>query len=125
MQNTFRKIIAPPSFPEDENKSRVAYYLHFLVLFSMLALVVFQVFHLLQGSTLFETSSLVLLSLIAVLSIIWILANSGAVHLASYTYIGTIWIASTLLALNGNGIRGLGFVSYFVVMLLAGLLLGV
>ncbi|HSJ88115.1 MAG TPA: hypothetical protein VK909_12955, partial [Anaerolineales bacterium] len=125
MQNTFRKIIAPPSFPEDKDKSRVAYYLHFLVLFSMPALLMFQAFRLLQGNSLFGTSSLVLLSLLVVLSMVWILMNSGAVHLASYTYIGTIWIASTLLALNGNGIRGLGFASYFVVMLLAGLLLGV
>ncbi len=125
MQNTLRRIIAPPSFPEEENKSRVAYYLHFLVLFSMPALVMFQAFHLLQGSALFGTSSLVLLSLIVVLSMVWLLMNSGAVHLASYIYIGTIWIASTLLALNGNGIRDLGFVSYFVVMLLAGLLVGV
>jgi GAF domain-containing protein len=125
MQTSFRKIITPPSFPGNENKSRIAYYLHLIVLFSIPALVVFQVFRILQGSALFETSSLVPLLLIVVLSIVLTLLNSGAVRLAGYLYVGTIWIASTLLALNGNGIRGPGFVSYFVVMLLVGLLLGV
>ena len=49
----------------------------------------------------------------------------GAVRLAGYLHISMIWVASTLLALNGSGVRGTGFISYFVVMLLAGLLLGV
>ena len=124
MQNTFRKIIAPPIFP-DENKSRAAYYIHLIALFSIPALVVLQVFRLLQGSSLFELSNLVLLSLIVVSSIVWALVHSGAVRLAGYLYIITIWLANTLLALNGNGIRGSGFVSYFVLMLLAGMLLGV
>lgn len=124
MQNTFRKIIAPPIFP-DENKSRAAYYIHLIALFSIPALVVLQVFRLLQGSSLFELSNLVLLSLIVVSSIVWALVHSGAVRLAGYLYIITIWLANTLLALNGNGIRGSGFVSYFVLVLLAGMLLGV
>ena len=99
--------------------------MHLIALFSIPALVVLQVFRLLQGSSLFELSNLVLLSLIVVSSIVWALVHSGAVRLAGYLYIITIWLANTLLALNGNGIRGSGFVSYFVVMLLAGMLLGV
>lgn len=99
--------------------------MHLIALFSIPALVVLQVFRLLQGSSLFELSNLVLLSLIVVSSIVWALVHSGAVRLAGYLYIITIWLANTLLALNGNGIRGSGFVSYFVLMLLAGMLLGV
>jgi GAF domain-containing protein len=123
MQNTFRKITAPPVFP-DEHKSRVTYYLHLILLFSIPGLAVLEIIRVLQGSALFETSGLVLLSLIIVLLIVWALLHSGAVRLAGYLYISTIWLASTLLSLNGNGIRGSWFASYFVVMLLAAMLLG-
>ena len=125
MQSTFQKIISPPVFPDDENKSKAAYYINIIVLSSIPALLVFLISRLFQGNALFESSNLVLLSLIVILSIVWALAHSGAVRFAGYIYIATIWIASTLLAWNGSGIRGTGFVSYFVVMLLAGLLLGV
>ena len=125
MQTIFQKIISPPVFPDNENKSRSAYYLNIIALFSIPALLIFLVFRLSQGNALLESSNLILLSLIVILSIVWALVRSGAVRLAGYIYIGTIWLASTLLALTGSGIRGSGFVSYFVVMLLAGLLLGV
>jgi GAF domain-containing protein len=124
MQNTLRKIIAPPIFP-DENKSRAAYYIHLIVLISIPVLVVIQAIRLLQGSSLFETSNLVVLLLMVVLSIVWALVHSGAVRLAGYLYIVTVWLANTLLALNGHGNRESVFASYFVVILLAGMLLGV
>ncbi len=125
MQNTLRKIFSPPVFSEDENKTRSAYYINVIALVSIPALVAFLLFRISQGNGLLESSNLVLLALIAILLIVLTLMRSGAVRLAGYIHISTIWLASTLLALTGSGIRGSGFVSYFVVMLLAGLLLGV
>jgi GAF domain-containing protein len=87
--------------------------------------VVFLLARVVQGNRLLESSNLILLGLIVVLSIALAFLRSGFVRLAAYIHITTIWTASTLLALNGSGIRGSGFVSYLVVMLLAGLLLGV
>ncbi len=124
MQNTLRKIFSPPVFSEDENKTRSAYYINVIALVSIPALVAFLLFRISQGNGLLESSNLVLLALIAILLIVLTLMRSGAVRLAGYIHISTIWLASTLLALTGSGIRGSGFVSYFVVMLLAGLLLG-
>src|SRR6266540_1238334 len=125
MQNTLRKFFSPPVFPEDENKTRSAFYINVIALVSIPALVAFLLFRISQGNGLLESSNLVLLALIAILLIVLTLMRSGAVRLAGYIHISTIWLASTLLALTGSGIRGSGFVSYFVVMLLAGLLLGV
>jgi GAF domain-containing protein len=125
MQSTFQNLLSPPIFVEDDSKTRTARYIHTLVLFSVPALVVFLLFRMVQGNAPFASSNLILLSLVVILLIVWGLTRSGAVRLAGYLYISTIWLASTLLALNGSGIRGSGFVSYFVVMLLAGLLLGV
>lgn len=125
MQNTLRKFFSPPVFPEDEKKTRSAFYINVIALVSIPALIAFLLLRISQGNGLFELSNLVLLALIAILSVVLMLVRSGAVRLAGYIQISTIWLASTLLALTGSGIRGSGFVSYFVVMLLAGLLLGV
>lgn len=125
MQSTLRKFLSPPIFPEDDNKTRSAYYINVIALVSIPALVAFFVFRILQGNGPFESSNLVLLTLIGILLVVLALMRAGAVRLAGYIHISVIWIASTFLALTGSGIRGSGFISYFVVMLLAGLLLGV
>lgn len=125
MQNTFRKVLMPTVFPEDDAKTRSAFYLNVILLVSVPALVLFVLIRVLEGNRLIDSSNLVLLGLIVILSIAFAILRAGMVRLAAYIHIITIWIASTLLALNGSGIRGSGFASYFVVMLLAGLLLGV
>jgi GAF domain-containing protein len=124
-QNTIRKILAPPVFPEDENKTREAYYLSIIVPASVASLLAFLFLRMIQGIDPLDVSNLILVAIGIILLIVWAIMKSGAVHMAGYISIGAIWIASTFLALSGGGIRGTGFVSYFVVMLLAGLLLGV
>src|SRR4030095_157339 len=89
------------------------------------ALIIFFFARIALGNPPFGFANIILLVLIGVLTLVWILQKFGAVRLAGIIHISTIWIASTLLALNGSGVRGTGFISYFVVMLLAGLLLGV
>jgi len=125
MLNTIRKFLVPPVFPEDEDKTRSAYYLNIIVLVSVVVLFLFFLARIAQGNSLFSLSSIILLGLITGLVVVWVLMKNGAVRLAASIHIGMIWMASTLLALNGSGVRGTGFTSYFVVMLLAGLLLGV
>jgi len=124
MLQTLGNFFAPPIFT-DEEKTRSAYYINAIVLINIPVLVLFFIARVLQGNAPFALANIILLSLIAVLTIVWILMKRGAVRPAAYLHISMIWIASTLLALNGSGVRGTGFTSYFVVMLLAGLLLGV
>ena len=62
--------------------------------------------------------------IIAVLLIAWAVLKTGAVKRAGYITISALCLGSTFLAFSANGLRGVGFVSYFVVLLLAGLLLG-
>lgn len=125
MQNKLRNFLAPPIFPEDDQKTRSAYYINIIVLVSFFALLLFFIVRVAQGNIPFSAQNLILLTLIVVMVVVWATMRAGAVQLAGYIHISMIWIASTLLALNGSGVRGTGFVSYFVVMLLAGLLLGV
>jgi GAF domain-containing protein len=124
MLNSIRKFLSPPVFA-DEEKTRSAYYINAIVLINIPVLVLFFLARIAQGNAPFGLPNMILLSLVAVLTIVLILTRFGAVRLAGYVHISMIWVASTLLALNGSGVRGTGFISYFVVMLLAGLLLGV
>lgn len=119
-----RSFLAPPIFPEDEYKTRSAYHINIIVLFSSLLLFGLFVARVTLGVSPLDPSSITLLVVIVVLIIVWATMRSGAVQLAGYINIGVIWLASTFLALDGSGIRGTGFVSYFVIMLLAGLLVG-
>ena len=121
---TPRKLFSPPVFPEDENKTRLAYYISIIVPVSLAGLIVLILLRIVEGLALFEISNLILIAVCIVLLIVWAVLKSGAVQMAGYLTIGAIWLACTLLALSGSGIRGVGYVSYFVVMLLAGLLLG-
>jgi GAF domain-containing protein len=65
-----------------------------------------------------------LIVIVALLLIAWAVLRTGAVKRAGYITIGALALGSAYLALSANGLRGAGFASFFVVMLLAGLLLG-
>jgi GAF domain-containing protein len=125
MLNTLRRVLAAPIFPDDENKTRSAHYINAVTLISALAvflLFLARVLLLKIGPT--DTSNLILLGIIVALGIGWSIIRSGVVMLAGYITISMIWLGSTLLAFTGSGLRGSGFISYFVVILLAGLLVG-
>ncbi len=124
MLATLRKFLAAPVFPEDEYKTRSASQINTIVIVSSILLLGLFIARVLLGISPRDTSSIILLTVIVVMMIIWAVMRSGAVRLAGYITIVVIWLASTLLALDGSGIRGTGFVSYFVIMLLAGLLVG-
>lgn len=125
MLSTLRKFLVAPTFPDDENKTRSAYYINAVTLVSastMFVLVILRV--LIFQISIIDLTNLILLGIIGVQVIVWIMMRSGAVQLAGYANIIMIWLAGTLLAFTGSGLRGSGFVSYFVVILLAGLLVG-
>ena len=124
MLTTIRKFLAAPVFQEDEYKSRSASQINIIVIVSSFLLFGLFVARVLSGVSPLDTSSIILLAVIVFLLVVWAVMRSGAVQLAGYITIAVIWLASTLLALDGSGIRGTGFVSYFVIMLLAGLLVG-
>lgn len=125
MQNILRKILSPPVYPEDENKTRLAYYISIIAAGTIPALLVFILIRIWQGIGLLDISNLLLTGIAITLAIVWATMRSGAVQLAGSICIGAVWMASTFLALSGSGIRGTGFVSYFIVFLMAGLFLGV
>jgi len=124
MQNNRRIFFASPIFPDDEEKSRTAFFINVLVLSNVPILLLFVIIRAATGAALFGFENLILLGISSLLISEWFLMRSGRVSLAGYLHVTTIWIASTMIALGGSGVRGTGYTSYFVVMLIAGLLLG-
>ena len=122
--NPSLKFFSAPVFGEDENKTRLAYYISVVVPASILTLLVVTLTRIRRGEDLFDPSILILLGISGILLIAWVVVKLGSVQLAGYITIGSLCLASSYIALSLNGLRGVGFVSYFVVLLLAGLLLG-
>jgi len=124
-QRSLRRFFAPPIFPEDEERTRSAIYANAVALINIPILLLFLVVRITtQEVQIFGIGNLVVLSLMIIMIIAFVLVKSGYVTIAAYIQVSMIWLASTLLALNGGGIRSTGFTSYFVAMLMAGLLLG-
>ena len=121
---TFSKFLSSPVFPEDEEKTRIAYYISIIVPSAIITMLLLIITRLRHGVSPLDFSVITLLVLTIGLLIAWLFVKNGTVQIASYTTVILLCIASTYLVFNVNGIRGVGYVSYFVVMLLAGLLLG-
>lgn len=124
MLKSIAKFFKPPVFTDDEDKTRAAGFINVIVLSNIPILLLFILVRTGTGAELFGVANIILLTIITILTIVWFLMKSGRVRFAGYLHVTTIWLASTMIALNGSGIRGTAFTSYFVVMLMAGLLLG-
>jgi GAF domain-containing protein len=122
--STPRKFFSPPVFPEDENKTRSAYYMSRIVPAAIATLILLMITRVRRGASPLDASVLMLVVIISVLLIAWVVLKSGAVKRAGYITISALCLGSTFLAFTANGLRGVGFISYFVVLVLAGLLLG-
>ena len=124
MLNSLSKHFTAPVFSDNEEKTRSAGYLNVIVLSNIPILLLFMIVRTATGAEPFGVDNLILAAIITILTTGWFLMKSGRVGLAAYLHVSTIWLASTMIALSGSGIRGTVFTSYFVVMLMAGLLLG-
>src|SRR6266498_2211161 len=119
-----QRFFTPPVFPEDEEKTRVARFINAIVLSNIPILVLFIIVRIATGAEPFGIDNIILMVIIIILAIVWFLMKAGQIRFAGYLHITTIWLASTMIALTGSGIRATAFTSYFVVILMAGLLLG-
>jgi GAF domain-containing protein len=125
MQYDFRKILAPPVFPEDEDKTRAAAIINsigWITLFVTLALLTLRT---LQGqdANLAEVNRVLIAVNIAILVMLY-LSRKGYVQAASSLLIVTLWSGLSYISWVADGIRDVAFFAYSVPILLAGLLLG-
>ncbi len=124
------KFFSPPVFPDDEEKTRSAYYLNAIVLSFAAIVTLFLIYAYLTaylgGNQIFAVKAYSIIEgIIGIWIVVFFLEKNGRVETASYLYIFTIWAASTLLAINGNGVKDvMASGGYIMVVALSSLILG-
>jgi GAF domain-containing protein len=125
MQNAVRKFLAPPIFPEDEDKTRSAAIVNTIGWSAIATLVILLVIRLFQGTDInLVEVNLILLATAATIAFVLYISRTGYVKTASLLLVGTIWLGLSYLTWVADGIRDVGFFGYFIPILMAGILLG-
>lgn len=121
-----RKLLAPPVFPEDEDKTRTARFLNIITwaggLFIVLAspgLIYFN-----ETATDRWMSLGLVVTFLALLGFVVVLLRSKLVRAASFMLVTSIWISITVLIFLFGGVRTTGSAGYLLVVFITGLLLG-
>ena len=129
MWASIRKFIAPPIYPDNEEKTRKARYLNTILLAAIVLLTFFLPF--IAGSdyvsteSFFGPSTAVITFLLIVMVGLFIWMRFGFITQASFTLVILTWLALTAQDFSAAGIRDTIYMGYIVVILLAGLLLDV
>lgn len=123
--NRISKLLAPPVFEGDENKTRAAKFLN-TVLWTMeigMCLSIPLAFFAPVGTM---TSRLSIIASIIVLTMVMLLLmRRGHVKLVSVATVFSVWAVTNLAILfGGGGVRSIGFPGNVIVVLIAGVLLG-
>jgi len=125
MQNAFRKLLAPPIFPEDEDKTRSAAILNAIGWSIIAILVILLVIRIIQGRDInLVEVNLILTAITITIAFILYSSRKGYVKTASLLLVATVWTGLSYLTWVADGIRDVAFFGYFIPILMAGLLLG-
>ena len=125
MQNDFRKIYAPPVFPEDEDKTRSAAILNTIGWSTLLIVVSILLIRTVQGNDLnFAEVNGVLATVIVAITTVLYLSHRGYVKAASFIFVVTLWAGLSYVAWAADGVRDIAFFAYTIPILIAGLLIG-
>src|SRR5215471_14819716 len=121
MVDRIRRLVAPPVFEGDEEKTRTASSLNTvsLVLLGTQILALFLPVY--YGSA--SRRVLFAVSAASMSIVVQILMRRGLVRGGSYLFVAGLWIALTLAAVTGGGVRAPAFAGYTIPLMCAGLLL--
>lgn len=125
MQHEFRRFFGPPSFPEDEDKTRSAAILNAIGWSTLVIVVSILLIRMVQRNDVnLAEVNWVLTAIILAMGSVLYLTRRGYVRAASIFLLATLWGGLTYVAWVADGIRDVTFFAYSIVVLIAGLLLG-
>ena len=125
MQSAMRKLIAPPVFPDDEEKTRSATILNVIGWSTILIVVTLLLLRMIQGRDInFVEVNLILAIIVVTIAFMLYIARKGYVKAASLLLVAAVWIALSYLTWVADGIRDVAFFGYFIPIVMASLLLG-
>ena len=124
MLKQFLAFFKPPVIP-DEDKSRQAFYAHWIALAFFIIVPVYETYVRIIGlSKTFETIDMILVGMATSSAICLWLLRRGQVPLAPILLVVAVWTGSNGIAASGYGIRDSSFIINFAIMIMAALLLG-
>jgi len=123
MLDSIKKLLAPPTF-KDEEKTRIARMLNIILLAITLLVGVLVVVRIIESGGVIDEAIITNGSLIFIAVVLQFVMRRGYIRLASYLLVSLSWVALTYQAGSTDGIRDTAFIAYFVVILTANLLLG-
>jgi GAF domain-containing protein len=123
MNRVFR-FFAPPVFPDDEEKNRIAAILNTILLGTVVLLGILTILQGLIGSYLSQTTA-ILAALVIVSVGLLVLMRRGYIRAAGFIFLFIGWILLTFQAWTYSGIRDATFIAYVVVIVMAALLINV
>ena len=125
MQKTFRRFFAPPTFPEDEDKTRLASILNIIGWSSIAVLLTLLLIQNITPQASVRIGvNLIFLLVILIASLALYASRQGYVRVASLMMVAIGWLGLTSFAWAAEGIRDVAVFGYFIPILMAGLLLG-
>lgn len=125
MRKSIYQFFAPPTFPENEDKTRSAGIINAMGWSTLVIVTVLIIMRLVQGqdANLVEVN-LVLTAAVVTIGLTLFLTHNGNVQAAGILFIATIWVSLSAVTWIADGIRDVTFFGYMIPILLAGLLLG-
>lgn len=125
MLNYARTILNPPTFPDDEDKTRKARYANAIAsTFLAITLAYETVIRAFLGYMGFSYVDWIVSGLAIICLVGLILLRKGYVYLTSILLVVLIWCATNGIAATGYGVRDSSYITNFTIILMAGLLLG-
>ncbi len=124
MLRAILSFFKPPVFPEDEEKSRKAFYAHVIILALMFVILAYELFlRFTRTAQSLDSADFVLIGLFLIGVMCWWLNQRGYVFFTSILLVVLFWTASNGIA-AGYGIRDTSFIVNFAIITMAALLLG-
>ncbi len=117
-------FFSPPIFSDNEDKTRSAFYLHWVVLIGIPIAATFVILRTIAGESALSFTNFIFIIIIGVFVSVFFTEKQGQIRSASQLLIIVIWVAITLLAFNGNGLKGAGPIGYLALIALAALVVG-
>jgi GAF domain-containing protein len=121
-----RKLLTPPVFPEDEDKTRIAGFLNIIVWAGGLLIVLASpgLIYFNETATDRWVSLGLIVAFLALLGLVILLLHSRLVRAASFMLAISIWLSVIAMTFLFGGVRSIGSAGYLLLVFIAGLLLG-
>jgi signal transduction histidine kinase len=122
MIERIQKLLAPPVFSDDEEKTRLAKLLNLILIIVMLLVMVFSVPALVMTPEIGRVAIELILAALA--GFMLLMLRRGYVRQAGFLFSLTIWAAVTYGTYEAGGFRGSIMSAYYGIILIAALMLG-